>query len=203
MAASLDGRAAGLVVAADSRPNATAACVLGFLDRQAMTGWELARCIGAEVDGVWNVTRSQVYRELHALERSGLVSAGVPGPRDRRPYAITEAGRAAFRDWLSRHPEDDVVRSPLGLAVFFASCLDRTLLQRFLEMHRVRHEQRLADREAARAALERSGDADPWALDVCSFGIEYERTVLRWIDGVAARAGRPESVSGLPALSWR
>ena len=33
----------------------------------------------------WNVTRSQIYRELRSLEELGLVEAGETGARERRP----------------------------------------------------------------------------------------------------------------------
>lgn len=47
--------------------NATAASILGFLDRQSMSGSELAAQIENVIGDLWNVTRSQVYRELKLL----------------------------------------------------------------------------------------------------------------------------------------
>src|SRR5438445_6924083 len=90
--------------------NATAASLLGFLHQGAMSGWDLAQTVSATIGDFWNVTKSQIYRELRTLEGLGLVEAGTTGTRERRPYAVTEAGRDAFAAWIAREPGDDVVR---------------------------------------------------------------------------------------------
>ena len=53
----------------------------------------------------------------------GLVAAGPPGPRDRKPYEVTPAGRAAFAEWLASGPGEDQVRIPLLLTIAFAGHL--------------------------------------------------------------------------------
>src|ERR1700716_3372484 len=81
-----------------SAMNPTAASLLGFLWAGEMTGWDIAEAVEQSIGNFWNVTRSQVYRELRTLEAAGMIKGGSIGPRDRRPYTITEAGRQAFRD---------------------------------------------------------------------------------------------------------
>ena len=44
--------------------NPTAASLLGYLDVGPMTGWDLNEFVRASIGNFWNVTRSQVYREL-------------------------------------------------------------------------------------------------------------------------------------------
>src|SRR5688572_14084574 len=99
--------------------NPTAASLLGFLSEGPMTGWELDAAVEGSIANFWNVTRSQVYRELRTLAELGYVEAGDAGPRDRRPYAITDAGREAFSAWIVRDPGSPIVRMPLLLTVFF------------------------------------------------------------------------------------
>ena len=80
----------------DSRLNATAGTVLGFLTGGPMSGWDLSHAITRSVGNFWNVTRSQVYRELKSLEDQELVSqVGPKGPRDRLVYWISRRARAA------------------------------------------------------------------------------------------------------------
>src|SRR5438105_841576 len=109
-----------LATNASTSLNPTAASLLGFLHDGPKTGWELASTVESSLGGFWNVTRSQVYRELRTLDLTGLITAGERGPRDRRPYALTEAGRAAFAGWIAREPGEEIIRYPLLLTIFFA-----------------------------------------------------------------------------------
>lgn len=81
--------------------NATAASLLGFLHEGSMTGWDMVATAQQRIGSFWTLTQSQVYRELATMARSGLVEAGPPGPRERKPYSITAAGRAAFAEWIA------------------------------------------------------------------------------------------------------
>ena len=54
-------------VPAEPPLNPTAASLLGFLHQGPMTGWDLAQTVEATIGDFWNVTRSQVYRELRTL----------------------------------------------------------------------------------------------------------------------------------------
>ncbi|MGH6692914.1 MAG: PadR family transcriptional regulator, partial [Gammaproteobacteria bacterium] len=53
--------------------NHTAAAVLGHLHRKPMTGWQIAQIVELSLCDFFNVTRSQIYRELHSLAEAGLV----------------------------------------------------------------------------------------------------------------------------------
>jgi len=163
--------------------NATAASLLGFLHSGKMTGWDLARSVEQSIGDFWNVTRSQIYRELRVLEQAGLVESGEVGARERRPYRITLAGRASFSTWITRSPGDDIVRSPLLLSVYFGGHLEDATLMRFLVMHRARHEQRLADYRALHEGFEGQPDLR-WIRYALEYGIEHEQAVLRWMDGL-------------------
>src|SRR5437763_9442557 len=80
--------------------NPTSASLLGFLCWRPMSGGEIVSAVEGSVGHFWNITRSQIYRELQALAGEGLVKLGEVGPRRRAPYAITDRGREAFRAWL-------------------------------------------------------------------------------------------------------
>src|SRR5688500_13110846 len=93
--------------------NATAAALLGLPHDVAMTGWELRARAAERIGNFWTLTQSQVYRELTRMTEQELVTVGEPGPRDRKPYTITRAGRAAFAEWVAADPAGDQVRAPL------------------------------------------------------------------------------------------
>jgi len=75
------------------------------------------------IGNFWTLTQSQVYRELTAMARAGLVEVGQPGPRDRQALPDHEAGRAAFRAWIDREPALEQIRFPLLLTIMFAGHL--------------------------------------------------------------------------------
>jgi DNA-binding PadR family transcriptional regulator len=162
--------------------NATSASLLGFLHERPMTGWELVATAEQRIGAFWSLTRSQVYRELAAMATTGLVEAGQLGPRDRRPYAITAAGRAAFHDWVETMPAPEQIRYPLLLALGFGEHLSRGVLAQFLAEHRAAHERRLAGYLEGAAHVREQGGV--YAAAVLDFGIRYEEAVLGWFDAL-------------------
>jgi DNA-binding PadR family transcriptional regulator len=161
--------------------NPTAASLLGFLHERPMSGWDLVATAELLIGDFWSLTRSQVYRELSAMAEAGLVEAGPAGARDRRPYELTAAGRAAFREWIATPPGPEQIRYPLLLTIAFGRHLGEDELRRFTTGHRDAHEERLAGYLAQRDEL---GDADAYAAAVLDFGIRYEEAVLGWFDAL-------------------
>jgi DNA-binding PadR family transcriptional regulator len=164
--------------------NATAASLLGFLHQGPRTGWDLVQTAQREIGDFWSLTQSQVYRELAAMADAGLVEAGERGPRDRRPYSLTEAGRAAFAEWVRREPGPETIRFPLLLAVLFGRHLPPGRLQYFLARHRSVHAERLEgyERQHREAVAAGARDGAPYDIATLEFGIAYERAVLEWFD---------------------
>lgn len=167
--------------------NATAASLLGFLHAGPLTGWDLMATAELVIGDFWSLTRSQVYRELAAMEKVGLVRAGEIGPRERRPYELTEAGREAFAAWLDREPGPEQIRYPLLLTLAFAGHLAPERLAEFVVAHRKVHQARLEDYEARRREADEG--LGPYAGATLDFGIRYERAVLDWFDHLSPEVG--------------
>jgi DNA-binding PadR family transcriptional regulator len=161
--------------------NATAASLLGFLHAGPMTGWDLDRTVAASISTFWNVTRSQVYRELHTLADLGYVKAGSAGRRDRLPYTITRTGRRAFAAWIARHPDEPTIRLPFLLTVFFAEHLPPGRLAEIVATERDAHHHALT---AFRQLLATGTPGGPFVPDVVRFGIAYHEAFLAWLDGL-------------------
>jgi DNA-binding PadR family transcriptional regulator len=162
--------------------NATAASLLGFLTERPMTGWELSAAVEGSIANFWNVTRSQVYRELRTLAELEYVEAGEAGPRDRRPYSVTDAGRRAFGEWIVRDPGSPIVRLPLLLTVFFGRHLPRERLAEILGRELEGGFGALEKFEA----MQQEYGSDPFVRQVLQFGIDYQRTLLAWLEGLAS-----------------
>ena len=170
------------IVTSDTDLNPTAASLLGYLDIGPMTGWDLDEWVRLSIGNFWNVTRSQIYRELRTLTERGYVKAGDSGTRDKVPYAITGAGRRAFKKWIAQAPPPEVIRSRLLLTVFFGHHLETERMREIIEAERVRRGDDLERYRTMEQDL--SGTADRFPLATLRFGIRYERAMLDWLDEV-------------------
>jgi len=165
--------------------NATAASLLGFLHDGPLTGWDLVALAEQRIGGFWSLTSSQVYRELATMATAGLIEAGERGRRDRQPFKITDAGRAAFRAWGEREPGAETIRFPLLLTMVFGQHIPREQMARSIAAHRALHAERLAGYESMAATIPAGHRAaDPFSVATLDFGIAYERAVLTWFDGL-------------------
>lgn len=171
-----------------SRPlNPTAASLLGFLHNGPLSGWDLVATAQMVIGDFWTLNRSQVYRELTAMSDAGLVEAGEPEARERRPFTITEEGRRAFAEWVAREPGPETIRFPLLLTIAFGAHLPPEQLATFVQRHRTAHAKRLSQyTEQLAAAQDAPDDPDRFALATLTFGITYEEAVLRWFDQLPA-----------------
>ncbi len=166
--------------------NATAASILGFLETYGpMSGYDIVGMVEGSIGYFWNVTRSQVYRELNRLSDAELVEMGESGPRARRPYTITGAGRRAFLNWLAQPPGPDIIRLPFLLRYFFGQYLEPQTLRAFVDLHRPQHEQRL---HYFRSLIPKLSEEQPFMAHVAELGVAYEETLLAWFDTIPTKA---------------
>ncbi|HEY2766359.1 MAG TPA: PadR family transcriptional regulator [Pseudonocardiaceae bacterium] len=159
--------------------NATSAALLGLLHESAMTGGQLVAAAGQRFGSFFSVTRSQVYRELPVLAEGGLLRLGKQGPRSSQQYAITPAGKRAFKAWLNSAVGADHLRSPLILRLVHAGQL--TAKQRATLVSNARAEY-LAQLEQARA--EAKAATDPYLKAAADFTVAHRRAVLKLLDAI-------------------
>lgn len=160
------------------RLNSTAGALLGLLRDGPRSGYDLIAAAEEMVGGFWTITRSQAYRELAALADRGLVKKGPAGPRDRQPFQLTPAGRAAFRQWVNSSPEPENLRIPLLLRLTFADAIDPDrLLSMLSDLHAV-HRRRLAP--TGRWTGTSPQRACPRTSSHSGVRNRHETAVLRW-----------------------
>jgi DNA-binding PadR family transcriptional regulator len=160
--------------------NATAASLLGFLMHKPMTGWELMVEVEDIIGDFWNVTRSQIYKELKVLAAQGLVETMKVGPRDKQPYKITAEGARAFRAWIAREPGPPTMRIPIVLSVFFGEAVPFEDLRRAIAKQRAYHAGRLAVYEGFKTQA-KSGT---WPYEALRMGISFQQAMIAWLDSL-------------------
>nr|WP_052479296.1 PadR family transcriptional regulator [Kibdelosporangium sp. MJ126-NF4]CEL23425.1 Transcriptional regulator, PadR family [Kibdelosporangium sp. MJ126-NF4]CTQ96805.1 Transcriptional regulator, PadR family [Kibdelosporangium sp. MJ126-NF4] len=98
--------------------------VLGTLLAGPQSGYDLARTFDEVMRGVWYARRNQMYGELAKLTEAGFAEEVAEGPRGRRTYRVTDAGRAELRRWLTSTEPDRTVRDETTLRALLVSTLD-------------------------------------------------------------------------------
>jgi DNA-binding PadR family transcriptional regulator len=159
--------------------NSTAAALLGLLHDGPMTGGQLVAVAGERFGGFFGVTRSQVYRELPVLADSGLVRLGKQGPRSSQQYAVTAAGKRAFKAWLSSAVEPDQLRSPLILRLVYSGSLTAKQRAELVSRAAQAYAARL---DGARAAAKAADD--PYTKAAADFAVAHTRAVLKLLDSI-------------------
>ncbi len=159
--------------------NATAAALLGLLHDGPATGGQLVAGAGERFGAFFSVTRSQVYRELPALSKEGLVRLGKQGPRSSQQYLITAAGKKAFKTWLSSEAGPDHLRSPLILRLVHAGSLTVKQRASLLESARASYTLQL---DGAKAATK--GADGPYAKAVAEFAQAQAKAALKLLDSI-------------------
>lgn len=161
--------------------NSTAAALLGLLHDGPMTGGQLVVAAGERYGAFFSVTRSQVYRELPTLADAGLLRLGKQGPRSSQQYAITAAGKRAFKVWLSVAPGPDQFRSPLILRLVHSGALTPRQRDALMAAARAAYTARL---DTAKAAAKAAPDA--YAKAAADFGVAHARAALKLLDAIPA-----------------
>ena len=162
-----------------SELNATAAALLGLLHDGPATGGQLVSGAGERFGAFFSVTRSQVYRELPALSKEGLVRLGKQGPRSSQQYLITAAGKKAFKTWLTSEAGPDHLRSPLILRLVHAGSLTAKQRQSLLESARTSYGQQLDDAKAVTKTAE-----GPYEKAIGEFAQAQAKAALKLLEAI-------------------
>jgi PadR family transcriptional regulator AphA len=165
------------------------AAILGFLELEPTSGYTLKQRFEGSVGSFWSVTQSQIYRELHALERQKLVSVRRQpgrGKPDSKIYAPTQKGRDFLRAWLLEPLPPLQLRHPLLLKLVFATelpppALDGVLAsyEQGLRQTEKEYRRRLSAKEIFSLARTRR-EARIWRLSI-EHGLAWCRVELAWI----------------------
>lgn len=170
--------------------------LLALLGERPHTGYELTRRMRGTVSLFWTARHSQIYPALTSMEADGLVtheSTPGPGPREKKTYLITEAGRTELRAWLDSPTAQRAPKDELTLKAYAASSGDPAVMAQHFRDQATRSRRQLEEFATDRAQLEANpAHADPsqpqfgWYLSLMR-GITAQRAYRDWCDWVANR----------------
>jgi PadR family transcriptional regulator, regulatory protein AphA len=160
---------------------------LGLLARAPASGYDLLKVFEASMANVWPATQSQLYGELNKLADAGLIEVTDVGPRGRKEYAITDAGRAELRRWLMSPQDDPVFRSVQLLRVFLLDQLPRDAAREYLESLRAETDSEYRRYEQIRDTVDWSGGNEAFfGRAALEKGLRSSRMQSEWASWVLA-----------------
>src|SRR3990172_7849541 len=153
-----------------------------MLSLASMSGYDMKKFFRQNVGLFWNANFSQVYSQLHRLEREGLVKKtsviqdGVP---NKKIYTLTPKGQEELTEWLAGPPGTPDYRDEFQLKFFFSHLLDEEKLRAHLLELRGFIQGRLESLERVTSGHTRA--LTPVTLQAARYGVHYYRSYLDWI----------------------
>ncbi len=168
--------------------------ILGFLNYEPMTGYDIKKIIDLSVSHFWPAVQSQIYRSLGKMEADGWLSVEVisqdPKP-PRKVYHLTNEGKDEMFRWLNQPQPLYETRLAWLIQVFFGGKLSDNQVIKLLEHQRNMLRQRLAgfsaipeeNKEMMKDDDER--DRFYWMLTV-DYGVAQSIAQVKWLEQVIA-----------------
>lgn len=170
--------------------------ILGFLNYQPLSGYDLKKLFDHSVRHFWSADQSQIYRTLAKLTAGGLADVQIQEQTDRpdrKVYHITPAGREALRGWLSGPFPTESARSAPLVQVFFSGQLsDAEILAKFEEaahfFRAILDQYEQVPQQSAETIqwVNSPREAFFWMLTL-ELGMKTMQTNLEWVESVIQR----------------
>jgi DNA-binding PadR family transcriptional regulator len=159
----------------------TTFAVLGEVAAGPRSGYQIKARLEAGAAQFWHASYSQIYAELRRLESLGYVTEErvlQEGRPNKRVYTITEPGRAALREWLSRPWGLAHLRDESLVKLTLADVLPTAEVVAQIERLLASHELRRADFEARIAELPE--EAPPYLRLALRKGVHAQTAFAAW-----------------------
>ena len=165
--------------------------ILGFLDYQPMSGYDLKKYFDQSVAHFWSATQSHIYKALENLESEALVESEIipqEGRPNRKQYKITDAGRAELRRWVSTPLPVEAKREAWLIQVFFAHNISNEEIVDLFNDRIERLRTSLSQCKTAQQALDANSKKpgmerlqNLWQLTL-DYGIDYYENEINWLE---------------------
>jgi PadR family transcriptional regulator, regulatory protein AphA len=164
---------------------------LGLLSQEPASGYDLLKKFKLSMDNMWPATQSQLYGELNKLADAGLIKVADLGPRGRKEYAITDAGRDELARWMTAPHDDPPIRNAAMLRVFLLGQLTPSQAREYLERLRSASEEEHAHFEQILDEYDWAADDDAFfARAVLEQGLRWTQHEIDWANWVIDGLGR-------------
>ena len=184
--------------------NATSYTILGGLSVQPdLSGYDIRKGIQQSLGYFWAESYGQIYPALKRLADEGLIApskAKGNGRTRRQTYVLTDAGRAALREWLALPFHNEPPRNEFLLKLFFAGEASPDVAIAHIQDLNERNRRWLVTIKTIEASIPQEQLSNPhlpyWMLTL-SFGKALTSAALEWGEKtLAALKTREASAAG-------
>ncbi|MEI7847179.1 MAG: PadR family transcriptional regulator [Chloroflexota bacterium] len=164
--------------------------ILGFLEYQPMSGYDLKKYFDQSIAHFWSATQSHIYKALETLEKEGLVEVEIiqqDGKPNRKLYQITEPGRVELHRWVSAPMPLEIKREAWLIQVFFAHGNSNEEIALLFEKRIEAIQEHITRCQAAQANIDENYERlgitrlrDLWQLTL-DCGIDYYENEIAWL----------------------
>jgi DNA-binding PadR family transcriptional regulator len=154
---------------------------LGLLAQHPGSGYDLLKRFEQSMANVWPATQSQLYGELNKLADAGLIEVSDIGPRGRKEYRVTAAGRAELVRWITDSRDDPPLRRPDLLRVFLLGEVSADVARQYVTAFAEHADSDLKRYEHLRDSVDWRDDCeDFYGRAALEYGIQHAAMEARW-----------------------
>jgi DNA-binding PadR family transcriptional regulator len=173
--------------------------ILGFLEYQPMSGYDLKKFFDQSITHFWSATQSHIYKALEKLEKDGMVRSTIipqEGKPNRKQYETTDEGRVELRQWISTPLPIEGAREAWLIQVFFAHNLENEEIANLFEkrinalrtyLYQCENAQKGIDENYKQVGIKRLRDLWQLTLD---YGTDYYKNEIEWLEKTLPRVHR-------------
>jgi DNA-binding PadR family transcriptional regulator len=150
----------------------TSFLLLGMVALAPLSGYDIKQMADGSTRHFWQISYGQIYPELKALEKAGMVQGAeaARGSRQRTLHQLTDAGAEALTDWISDSKVAPVeLRDEMLLKLFFSDAVAKP--ERIALAHNMARRHREAAGGLAAQEPPQLDTPCPMRLEVLRFGI--------------------------------
>ena len=170
--------------------------ILGFLEYQPMSGYDLKKIFDQSITHFWSATQSHIYKALETLEKEGFVESEViqgEGKPNRKQYQITDEGRGELRRWVSTPLPLEVTREAWLIQIFFAHGITNEDIVHLFEKRIEAIQEYLKQCQVAQAHIDENSRqvgikrlSELWQLTL-DYGTDYYENEIAWLEKTLPR----------------
>ena len=170
------------------KENKTVYVILGFLNHEDLTGYEIKKRIDGSLSYFWGAGFGQIYPALKLMEKNSWVEKRSEISEKKHEsivYTITEEGKTQLTNWLSATVENEYVKYEILLKVFFGSMQKPQKNIDNIEKFKNKYEGHIAILEGYEENLQKNINSSPdhlYYLLTVLFGRKVFKAYTEWAE---------------------
>ena len=158
--------------------------ILGLLNHEELTGYDIKKRIDGAISFFWNGSFGNIYPALKDLEARKLITKkeSSSGGREKIVYKITRSGAKALGEWLKDEQATNELKYETLLKLFFGAAQNKEVTINNIDAFEKKIKADLMLLKNYEKTLQKSLDTEDhlYYYLTITFGIESYEAYLKW-----------------------